>query len=173
MTLVFGVVAFGAGLLFPAPLRQQFIQIAKNIVEKPPFGDMPIIQQSSAPAASGTKPPPDLPTKPTTVSAVQASVPAGSLIVTTATISSTSFALQAAQFVTEKLASQLSSSIQMQGVTSTVILMSESNGVSWSVVTVGRFSSAEEALSQRNYLSAKLGLPLNMSVLALPPPPIK
>lgn len=178
LTLVFGMVAFAAGLLAPSSFKEGAAKIVQQIGAKIQGRADPGIPAASAPAAtSGSTPAAAAASAaaaaPASAPAVAASspLPAASLILPTVATASPSFALQAAQFSTAQPASQLASSIQAQGVTSTVVLMGEPEGGSWSVVTVGRFGSADEALSQRNYLSLKLGLPPNMGTISLPPPP--
>lgn len=182
LTLVFGMMAFAAGLLAPSSFKEGVTKIAQQIGAKIPGRAAPGTAAASTPtAASGSTPattaasatastaaaaPASAP-----AAAASSTLPAASLILPTVATASPSFALQAAQFSTAQPASQLASSIQAQGVTSTVVLMGEPEGGSWSVVTVGRFGSADEALSQRNYLSLKLGLPPNMGTISLPPPP--
>ncbi|WP_431095003.1 SPOR domain-containing protein [Polaromonas aquatica] len=178
MTLVFGIVAFVAGLLAPSSFKEGVTKIAQQISAKIPGRAAPGTAAASTPTATSGNTP--VTTAASTAAAAPASapaaaasspLPAASLILPTVAIASPSFALQAAQFSTAQPASQLASSIQAQGVTSTVVLMGEPAGNSWSVVTVGRFGSADEALSQRHYLSLKLGLPPNMGTISLPPPP--
>jgi cell division protein FtsN len=84
-----------------------------------------------------------------------------------------SYALQAGQFATDAPAQQLSANIREQGVASTVLQVSVAGADPWSVVTVGQFNSADMALSQRDYLANKLGLPPHMRVMLLPPPTAK
>jgi cell division protein FtsN len=83
------------------------------------------------------------------------------------------YALQAGQFATDAPAQQLSANIRAQGVASTVLQVSVAGADPWYVVTVGQFNSADMALSQRDYLANKLGLPLHMRVMLLPPPTAK
>ena len=47
----------------------------------------------------------------------------------------------------------------------------DTSGTYWSVVTLGQFDSTDQALSQRLYLSNKLGLPQYLPAILLPPPP--
>lgn len=186
LALVFGIAAFATGMLAPPSFRQDLAQVTRKIAAKLPGQAASPASAASAPAAvSGgaaaasaspsTSPPatPAAATAPASAAAAAASapLPSASLLLPPMAAASASFALQAAQFSTAQPASQLAASIQTQGVTSTVVLMSEPQGGSWSVVTVGRFGSADEALSQRSYLSLKLGLPPNMGAIALPPPP--
>jgi cell division septation protein DedD len=195
LTLVFGAVAFSAGMLASPSLKQDVIALYANVSQKLSEITTPLKseiakpiaaassgsgQQTSTSAAGKTANTanPAIPThaasSPATAASASASAstpyPAGSLMLTGAMAPSLTYTLQAAQFSLDKPATQLANSIQSQGVTSTVVLMSESQSRSWSVVTVGRFGSAEEALSQRHYYSTKLGLPPNMSAIALPPP---
>jgi cell division protein FtsN len=176
LTLVFGIVAFATGLLAPPSFREGMAKITQQIGAKIPGRSDPGTPAASAPAATSGRTSAAASAAaaaPASAPAVAASspLPAASLILPTVAAASQSFALQAAQFSTAQPASQLAASIQTQGVTSTVVLMSEPESGSWSVVAVGRFSSADEALSQRNYLSLKLGLPPNMGTITLPPPP--
>lgn len=190
LALVFGAVAFSAGMLAPPSLRQDLIALETHVRQKlwgmaTPLKSenaKPIAAASSgsgqqtstsAPAALANAANPANPTNASSSPALAASAPspAGSLMLTGAITSSLTYTLQAAQFSLDQPATQLANSIQSQGVTSTVVLMSEPQSRTWSVVTVGRFGSAEEALSQRHYFSTKLGLPPNMSAIALPSPP--
>lgn len=185
LALVFGIVAFATGMLVPPSFKQELAQVTRQIAAKLPGQAASPGSAASAPAAtsggalaasaspsSSPSTTPAAATAPASAAAAaSAPLPSTSLLLPPMAAASVSFALQAAQFSTTQPASQLAASIQTQGVTSTVVLMSEPQGGSWSVVTVGRFGSADEALSQRSYLSLKLGLPPNMGAIALPPPP--
>ncbi|MBA3774471.1 MAG: SPOR domain-containing protein, partial [Ramlibacter sp.] len=114
----------------------------------------------SAPAAGASAP----------AAAASASVPLGATLLPTLTPGTGTYALQAGQFASQQSAEQLSAGINGQGVTSSVIPTTDERGTSWAVVTVGRFSSPEMALSQRSYLSNKLGLPQYLMPIAVPPP---
>lgn len=81
---------------------------------------------------------------------------------------STNYALQAAQFPSMQSANALSSQIQAQGVSSLVLAVTDQDGTQSWVVTAGQFNSADEARSQRNHLSLKLGLPSPLAVMIHP-----
>ncbi len=95
----------------------------------------------------------------------------GSTLLPTMPPATASYALQAAQFASSQAADQLSASLRGQGVTSTVITIRDTSDTYWSVVTLGQFDSTDQALSQRLYLSNKLGLPQYLPAILLPPPP--
>lgn len=170
LTLIFGAITFGAGLLAPESLKQglgQMVQVAKQKLA-------PLLTEAKVGDSPHTIPAPAPPSSNKAVSSTAAvPLPAASLLLSTIPAASTTYTLQAAQFSTAQQASQLASSIRAQGVPSAVVLMADPGGTLWSVVTVGQFNSPDEALSQRNYLSTKLGLPPFMRALALPPPPAK
>lgn len=104
-------------------------------------------------------------------SAADASVAMGSTLLPAMPPATASYALQAGQFASSEAAAQLSASLRGQGVTSTVITVRDAGGTYWSVVTLGQFDSSDQALSQRLYLSNKLGLPQYLPAIVLPPPP--
>lgn len=98
------------------------------------------------------------------------SVPMGSILLPTLVPATGTYALQAGQFGSQLAAEELSASINGRGVTSTVIVTTETGTTTWAVVAIGRFGSPAEAWSQRSYYSNKLGLPPNLVPIALPPP---
>ncbi len=93
-----------------------------------------------------------------------------SLLLPTLPSATATYALQAGQFASQQDAAQLAAGLTGQGMVSTVILTTDNRGTSWAVVTLGRFNSADEALSQRSYLANKLGLPQYLAPITLPPP---
>ncbi|MDP2371765.1 SPOR domain-containing protein [Rhodoferax sp.] len=106
-----------------------------------------------------------------TASSAAGNVALSSLLLPTLPASTATYALQAGQFASQQAARDLAAGLSAQGVTSTVIVTTDDSGTAWAVVTLGRFGSADEALSQRSYLANKLGLPQYLAPITLPPPP--
>jgi hypothetical protein len=98
------------------------------------------------------------------------SVPMGSILLPTLAPGTGTYALQAGQFGSQLAAQELSASINGRGVTSTVIVTTETGTTTWAIVAIGRFGSAAEAWSQGSYYSNMLGLPPNMVPVLVPPP---
>ncbi len=188
LVLVFGALAFSAGTTAPGALTQpvtQAVQAVKQLAAKlAPADSKPSTTTPAAAApAAGTAPvataaPASTPSSATTAtapatpaSAADTSTPMGSTLLPTLPPATASYALQAGQFASSQAADQLSASLRGQGMTSTVITIRDINGTYWSVVTLGQFDSADQALSQRLYLSNRLGLPQYLPAILLPPPP--
>ena len=144
--------AFLFGVFAPASLKQPLQRAGQALASAPPAS-------SAAAAASAASAP-----------AAPASVPLASLLLPSVPSTTATYALQAGQFAARESADRLSASLSGQGVTSTVVLTVDTRGTAWAIVTLGRFSSAEEADSQRSYLANKLGLANALPIIVLPPP---
>jgi len=82
---------------------------------------------------------------------------------------SATYALQAGRFASRDQADQLAASVRAQDGTSTVLLTVDERGAEWMVGAVGRYSSVDEAQSQRSYWADVLGLPPDgLAVIQLP-----
>ena len=190
LVLVFGALAFSAGTTAPGALTQpvtQAMQAVKQLAAKlAPEGSTPSTTTTTTAMAAATAAPSSTPaaapasapasSAPATApaapaSAADTSTPMGSTLLPTMPPATASYALQAGQFASSQAAGQLSASLRGQGVTSTVITILDTSGTYWSVVTLGQFDSTDQALSQRLYLSNKLGLPQYLPAILLPPPP--
>lgn len=177
-----GAGLFLAGSLAPATVRESvegFFAGAQQDVLR-------WTGQAAPPAAAASAPEGTAAAKPATVAlggaaqpsaaasapaAPASSVPIASLLLPAVVPEGRSFALQAGQFASQLSAQQLATSLNGQGMTSTVILTHDDLGTHWAVVSLGKFPSAEEAAAQRTYLANKLGLADYLPTLLLPPPP--
>ncbi len=172
LTLIFGVFAFGAGVMAPASLKNDIenaLQTAK-LKLTPQSMAAPATQPATATVTGAPSPASQTAEAAASAPASTASAPVslGSLRITTLPSPTATYTLQAAQYPAESAAQALSKTIKAQDETSTVIALAGSGGY---VVTVGEFKSEQEALSQREYLSLKLKLPKPMSPLEITPPP--
>jgi septal ring-binding cell division protein DamX len=169
LTLIFGIFAFGAGVMAPASLKQDIelgLQTAR-LKLTPQSMAAPVAALSASTPSTASAPPPEAAAS---APANAASAPASlsSLRITTLPSPTATYTLQAAQYPAESAAQALSKTIKAQDEISSVIALAGSGGY---VVTVGEFKSEQEALSQREYLSLKLNLPKPMSPLEITPPP--
>lgn len=155
-----GALLFAGGLLTPDSTGQAIKALFSSGA---PSTAMPV---AAAAASAAVQPASSAASVATTASP---SVPLGSLLLSTLPAATATYALQAGQFASQQTAQQLAAGIQGQGVTATVVLTVDTSSTTWAVVAIGRYPSAEEARSQRNYLANRLGLPQPPPVIVLPP----
>lgn len=171
--------AWGAARQQLAPANPASAAAAPGPASAPqivPAGVASAATPTPSPAVAGGASAPSTPASaPTTTANSKASgtagtVAFGSLLLPSLPAGTATYALQAGQFASQQAAQDLAAGLSAQGVTSTVIISNDDSGTAWAVVTLGRFGSADEALSQRSYLANKLGLPQYLAPITLPPP---